>query len=126
MATILIIDDEVQIRSLMRRILESRGHEVLEADDGRPAKRLLAKREVDLVICDLFMPDQDGLQTIRELHKEFPSLPVIAASGAQAWGTNFLNVAGKLGASAMLAKPFSPAELLAAVARLLPAHCASG
>jgi CheY-like chemotaxis protein len=123
MATILVVDDDGQIREMLRRILERYGYKVLEAEDGRPAKRMLAQQEIDLVICDLFMPDQDGLQTIRELHKQYPSLPIIATSGAQNWGTNFLEVAEKLGAAATLSKPFLPVDLKALVARLLPAQC---
>jgi len=121
MATILVIDDDQQIREFVRQTLERSGYQVALAADGREGQKRLNKGGIDLVICDLFMPDQDGLQTIRELRKTTPGLPIIAASGAQADGlADYLAIAGKIGAAATLAKPFLPAALRELVARLLP------
>lgn len=122
-ATILVVDDEPAIRTLLRQVLEGAGYNVLEAEDGEKAIAL-ATAETDLVITDLVMPDREGLETIRLLRKQKPDLKIIAMSGA--FHGEFLEVAEKLGAVATLAKPIRPNDLLKTVrevtAGVLPAR----
>jgi two-component system, chemotaxis family, chemotaxis protein CheY len=116
MARILVIDDDEQIREMVRRILESRGHTVEDADQGVAGIAYVAQRAPDLVITDIFMPGQDGIEVLLELRKAFPKLKVIAMSGGNGPGLlNLLEDAELLGADRTLPKPFTPRELIAAV-----------
>ena len=72
MALILVIDDEEQVRRMLRQMLERAGHEVLDAADGNEGIKLFRKRRADVVITDIIMPDKEGLQAIIELGREFP------------------------------------------------------
>ncbi len=121
MARILVIDDQPQIRDNCREALEEAGHTVTVAADGREGVRLYHRAPVDLVILDLYMPEQDGLATIRELRATTPDLPIIAMSGGgmMAKSTSFLKIARHLGAVRTFEKPIRLAELLAMVADVL-------
>lgn len=120
MARILIIDDDSQLRALLEKMLGSAGYEVVLAADGLEATRQQQSAPSDLVITDLFMPHQDGLETMIQFHKIFPGVPVIAMSGKPA-GPTLLSMASALGASAVFQKPFGRVELLAAVEQALSA-----
>lgn len=112
MATILIIDDQVDMRKLLRRALESFGHQVLEADDGKKGMDLCRETLPDLILTDIFMPEKDGLETIRELRKIHPKLKVLAMSGGGTMGNmDVLRIARAMGAYKVLAKPFSMIDL---------------
>lgn len=120
MARILIIDDDALVLDSMRLVLEAAGHAVVCISDGREAVARLSDENVELVITDIIMPGQEGLETILDLRRRAPNLPVIAISGGARVGTTeLLPVAAKLGASATLRKPFRPDELLVVVNRLL-------
>ena len=93
--SILVVDDYDQIRNLLRRILQGGGYEVFEASNGRQAIDWLRKNGVDLVITDLIMPEQEGLETIQFLRNERPDLKIIAMSGTDEG--QYLPVAEKLG-----------------------------
>lgn len=114
MALILVIDDEPLMTHLYQEILEQAGHELLLAPNGHEGLQLFRQRSVDLVITDVFMPVQDGLEVIMTLRREKPSTPIIAITG-NAEGSPFLTVAKQLGAQHALAKPFTPTDLLQAV-----------
>ena len=116
-SAILVVDDEPGVRNLLRNVLTGVSYQVLEADNGREAVRQVEISEVDLVIMDLAMPEQDGIETIRALRRLRPRLKIIAMSGVFAWP--LLHAAELLGAQASLAKPIQPDELLAAVARVM-------
>ena len=120
MAYILIIDDEQQIRSMLKLMLERDGHEVAEAPDGNEAIRLYRQNPADLIITDLIMPNQDGIGMIIALKKEFPDVKIIAMSGG---GLNkpegYLKGAKKLGAACTLTKPIDRDEMLRAVRDVL-------
>jgi DNA-binding response OmpR family regulator len=115
---VLVVDDEAGIRGLFSEILQSAGYEVLEAENGKRAIRMAADSTVDLVITDLVMPEQEGIETIVMLRKDRPHLKIIAMSGA-AFGDQYLGVARKLGADTMLAKPIRPDQLLETVRQVL-------
>jgi len=119
MARILVVDDEPQMRELLRVALEGRGHTVDQAADGREAFLRLAKHQPDLVITDLVMPDMEGLETIQALRGKFPTLPIIAISGGGRIGPEtYLSMASQFGAERTFAKPFRMTELLTAVQEL--------
>lgn len=121
MASILVIDDEPAIRQIVRRILERANHRVSDACDGRAGVALVREQAFDLVITDILMPDMEGIETMREIHASHPSMPILAISGGGSMRENilFLDAASKLGADAILEKPFRAAELLQSVERLL-------
>ena len=120
MARILVIDDDEDIRETVRRVLESRGHTVELASDGSLGIAALAQHAPDLVITDIFMPHQDGVETLLELRKAFPRLKVIAMSGGSGNGViNLLEDMELLGADRTIPKPFTPKELMAAVNAVL-------
>ena len=120
MAKILIIDDEEQVRLYLRSILEPEGHEVVEAPDGKVGLQLYREEPVDLIITDVFMPEKEGLETIRELRREYPEVKIIAISGGGRTGNlDFLPLAKTFGALRTLAKPFDRQEMLDAVQEVL-------
>ena len=116
-ARVVIADDETAVRAYLSAVLRDAGYEVIEAGDGRQALHEVRSQHVDLVITDLVMPEQEGLETIQALRREVPDVGVIAVSGA--FGGQFLKMAKLLGADAALDKPVSPERLLATVAKVL-------
>jgi CheY-like chemotaxis protein len=114
MPSVLVVDDEDAIRHLIRETLEQAGYQVNEARDGKEG--LLRYRQVpsDVVIMDILMPDQDGLESILTLRREFPQAKIIAITGGSDMIgiLNFLDVAKMLGARRTLQKPFEMKQLL--------------
>ena len=115
MATILVIDDEAPVRTLLSTMLQSAGHEVVEASRGREGLWLYRQRSADLVIVDLLMPELSGLDTILEFTREFMNVKVVAISGVANGDQLLLSTARLLGARQSLRKPFGIEELLCAV-----------
>ena len=116
MANILVIDDEEGVRQVVAKVLEREGHKVTEASDGKVALSLMRDAHPDLVVCDLFMPEMDGVEVLRKLRRDHPQLSVVAISGGGYQGqVQLLDVAKKLGAVAVLKKPFELSELVGAV-----------
>ncbi len=115
MARILIIDDEIDLRTLLVRALKAAGHTVTQAGTGREAIPMLRADPPDLVLTDLVMPDQDGLEVIMMIRKELPAIRVIAMSGGSPRASLYLGLARKLGARVMLAKPFTQEQLFSAL-----------
>lgn len=118
MARILIIDDDPNVVATLGLALQGAGHQVVSAADGREGVRKHRAGPADLIITDLFMPEQEGLETIRELRKDFPEVPIIAMSGADSANT-MLTIASKMGAAKVLRKPFDIKELLNAIEEAL-------
>jgi CheY-like chemotaxis protein len=116
-ARILVADDEPGVRSFLRLVLEGGGYEVIEAANGREALKAARAGQVDVVITDLVMPEQEGIETIQALRKDDAGIGIIAISGA--FGGEYLKVAHRMGAESVLKKPVSPAVLLAKVAEVL-------
>ncbi len=120
MARILVIDDEQVLRRSVVEILEREGHEVLDAADGKVGMQLLREQRPDLVISDLFMPEMDGVELLRQLRRESPELKVVVMSGGAYDGQiQLLDVATGLGAAAVLRKPFELEELVSVVNEVL-------
>jgi CheY-like chemotaxis protein len=120
MTTILIIDDEPQVRLLLKYALEDAGYKVLEAPDGKEGVRVYRNNPADLIITDIIMPEKEGLETIKDLRQDNPDLKVIAISGG---GRNnpdgYLEAAKLFGAQYAFSKPVELQELLNAVKSLL-------
>ena len=121
MARILVIDDEPDMRMLMEQILNSAGHEVTLAAEGREGVERYRASPADLVITDLYMPIQDGSETIRELRSSFPEVAIIAMSGRPDTGA-MLSIAQHVSGVGILRKPFALEELTAAVSKALGAQ----
>ena len=126
MARILVVDDDELVRNTIWVMLRSQEHDAEMAPDGEKGVAQFMARRFDLVICDLFMPNKDGLETIKEMHRLSPATPIIAISGGAAPGANgaeidpdFLRMAGALGATAMIKKPFGLEQILTLVERCL-------
>ena len=124
MACVLIIDDDDVARAVLLRTLTMAGHEAIGARDGLEGMARFRDhppdRPVDLVITDIFMPNQEGLATIMELRRAFPSPKIIAISGGGARASlDVLPVAEALGAHRTLRKPFTPAEVIETVRAVL-------
>ena len=120
MAFILLVDDEPLLRRTMRLPLERAGHRVHEAEDGDACLRSFRQSRPDLVLLDIVMPNREGLETIVALRGLDVRVPIIAISGAGSDGAGlFLDLAGQLGATRRLAKPFGAAELMAVVEECL-------
>ncbi len=86
MAKVLIIDDDVTLRQALTKHLEHAGHEVRQAADGNAGVRAYERRAADLVIVDIFMPGQGGLQTIGRLRREWPGVKILGADHDAARG----------------------------------------
>ena len=118
MATILLMDDDEQVRMLLQVALVGAGYSVLTAENGKDGLRLLQHQKVDLILVDIFMPSMDGLVIIELLHMTRPTCKIIAMSGGSG-ERDCLDTAKHLGANHTLKKPFSPQELLDAVSAQL-------
>jgi len=112
--SILLIDDNDQIRALLRRILEEAGYFVIDAANGREGLRQFRHTPVDLVITDLLMPDSDGLEVTMALRHESPHVKIIALTGGEG-EPNLLKVAKLLGAHLTMKRPLEMTEFLKAV-----------
>ena len=116
MSNILIIDDEPNVRLLIRKMLEPDGHIITEASDGIEGIKSYHDNPIDIIITDLIMPEKEGLETIHELKKEYPALKIIAMSGNN---KIHLDTAKLLGAEFVLVKPFKKEELLLTIQELI-------
>lgn len=114
---VLVVDDDPGVRDVIRSMLESSGYSVLLAANGKEAMRLLRTERADLILTDLVMPEQEGIETIKTLRREYPEIKVIAMSGA--FGGDYLRIAAYLGAHATLAKPIQMDKLLKLVGETL-------
>lgn len=121
MKSILIIEDESQLRAMLGKVLARAGYQVAQAENGEDGMRIFRYQPADLVITDLIMPGKKGLELIAELKREFPQTKIIAISGG-GWRVDeeeYLSVAEKLGVDYSLPKPFQNDTLLSIVENLL-------
>jgi len=130
MGSILIIDDEEDIRDALQLVLESAGHEVRVANNGKDGIEVQRSAPADLIISDVIMPEIDGITMIKRIRKEFPGIKVIAISGGGGiqpvaykpeaiTTTAYLAAAKDVGADIVFAKPFERSEIIEAVDNLL-------
>lgn len=129
MKRILVIEDDVEERQLFKTVLEEAGYDVLEAANGAIGLHMYTQQPCNLVITDIYMPEKEGLETIIELKKISPGLPIIAISGGIMRTYHFTNTgadstlkaAEAFGAARILHKPIKLQELLHAVNELVQA-----
>lgn len=127
MARILLVDDDADVRTGMRRVLVRLGHEVVAAADGREALRALEGDPCELVITDINMPEMDGIELILALNERWPRVPVIAISGGGLLPKELLLASAEvLGVVTSLPKPVGFTELEAAVHRALGSDAGRG
>ena len=132
MARILVIDDDRQMRSLIRQVLERDGHEVAEAENGVEGLAAFAEQPADLAVVDLYMPGKGGWETIRALEEAKPGLPFILVSGGavleglRKGSAGTLDSIRPLAAFRVLRKPFGLSALSAAAEELLRAGTVLG
>ncbi len=120
MARILIIDDDIEIRKMLRQMLERCMYEVEDAADGRVAVKIQHENPADLIITDLIMPKKEGIETIMEIKRGFPDIKIIAISGGGQLGPEaYLDIAKGAGAAFTFTKPVERNKLLKAIEVLL-------
>lgn len=119
---VLVIEDDEVIRQMICMILAEEGYETVQASNGREGLQVLSVSPAfSLVITDMLMPEKEGIETIREIRKDFPGTRILAISGGGICiPESYLNLARAMGADGTLSKPFGRHELLAAVASVRP------
>lgn len=121
MATILIVDDEEMIRSMLQQALTKDGHDIFIANNGKEAIETAQQQPLDLLITDLVMPVQNGLDLIMEIRKNHPDIPIVAISGGGGLEShfNYLSVAELIGAHSIFKKPLELSEFRRKIDELL-------
>lgn len=114
MARILVVEDSESCAEFTRAALAPL-HDVDIARNGREASKLAWQSHYDLIITDIFMPEGDGFETMRDMRRALPKVPIIAMSGSPAGSPDYLRIAANLGASDTIRKPFRPSDLKRAV-----------
>ena len=125
-ARILIVDDEEEMRRAINIMLKHSGHVTALAVDGHDALQQFGQQRFDLVICDIFMPNKEGIATLRELRRLNPAVPVIMMSGGAPSTSylgmeraDYLEMAKRLGATRTIKKPFKYSQLIRLVRECL-------
>ncbi|MCK5685925.1 response regulator [bacterium] len=117
---ILIIDDERQVRVILKKMLGDKEFDITTASDGNEGMILFNENPFDLVITDIIMPEKEGIEVINELRANYPDVPIIAISGGgQNAPGHYLEVAKILGANAIFEKPIERKKILNAVKKSL-------
>jgi CheY-like chemotaxis protein len=117
--TILVVDDDPALRRSIRTFLEGYGYAIREADGAREGQAAIREACPDLILTDIYMPDGDGFELIREIRNGDRPVPIVAMSGGAHPGYDQLEVAEKLGAVGIIDKPFRQSNLLEMVERAL-------
>lgn len=119
---ILVVDDEDLVRAQISASLELDGFQVAQAANGNEALAWLRQNTATVMVTDILMPTKDGIETIRDARRLYPSLKIIAMSGGiRTNATDVLETARQIGADRVLCKPFGRAQLLTLLRELLPA-----
>jgi DNA-binding response OmpR family regulator len=118
--SILIVDDESEIREMLEMMLGNAGYETESVSNGEEAVNKFKEKNYDLLITDVVMPEKDGVAAMLELRSSLPGIKIIAMSGGGVIPPEtYLEVAAKLGASKTFTKPLNTRELLNAVKELI-------
>jgi len=112
-ARLLVVEDDAEMRNLLRKVLEKEGYRVSVAADGREASASLSRAPYDLVVTDMLMPEDGGLELLQAIRESHPTLPVIIITAFGDWGS--YSRALELGAAAFISKPLKMAELIGAI-----------
>jgi DNA-binding NtrC family response regulator len=119
-AHLLVVEDDGEMRELLRKVLEKEGHRVALAADGHEAAVMISRDRFDLVVTDMLMPNDGGLELLETIRRSHPKLPVIIITAFGDWGS--YSRALELGAAAFISKPLKMAELVAAIRTALAQH----
>jgi CheY-like chemotaxis protein len=120
MSVILLIEDDKELREMLKTALRRKDHVVIEAENGKEALIHFKPGVTDMVITDLIMPDEDGLKVIMKIRELKKGIKVIAISGGGKAGPgSYLNLAKALGADAVYSKPFSINDIILKIEELL-------
>lgn len=119
MAHVLLIDDDDALREILALSLRNRQHQVTEAANGRQGLQLFQACSADVVVTDIVMPDEDGIGLLMKFRQLASGTPIIVMSGGLARSGLYRDLATKLGAARVLAKPFAADALDAAIAEVL-------
>jgi CheY-like chemotaxis protein len=120
MPGILIIEDDNDLREMLKVSLHRRKYNIFEAQNGKDAITHFKPSVTDLVVTDLIMPEEDGLKVIMKLREIKPSIKIIAISGGGKAGPgSYLNLAKALGADVIYSKPFSVNDMIKKIGELL-------
>ena len=120
MATILVIEDNAAVRRVACKALQRAGHDTVEAEHGKAGVAAVRSMNPDLIVTDVFMPEQGGEETIRQIRGFAPRIPIIVISSVSTWGEDKpLDNARVVGADLALEKPFAIEDLVTAVNDLL-------
>jgi CheY-like chemotaxis protein len=120
MPSVLVIDDNDPFRSTTALWLRRHGYQVVEAANGKEGVKALETMVPDIILTDILMPEQDGLETIQMVRKKHPKIRIVAMSGGMLDGrVDFLPIAQKFGANHVMPKPFSGSELLLVLEKLM-------
>ncbi len=116
MAQILVIEDDIQGREMLKQMLEMEGYAVAEASDGNEGAAAFLEHSPELVITDIIMPNKGGLETIINLKRENPRVKIFAITGGgRVVKADFLTIAESIGATKTFKKPLDRQEIIAAV-----------
>lgn len=124
MSRILVVDDDKVFARLITTFLQHQGHEVVTASDGNEGLAQVKANDFDVVVCDIVMPNREGIETIRELRRIKEEIGIVAISGGLSPAVHNANVdvldlAEMMGADISLSKPFPLADLAAGINRVL-------
>ena len=120
MASVLVVDDDDDLRDSLKSLLEREGYDISTACNGSDAVSIFRSNPTDLIITDIIMPEKGGLESIIELRQEFPDIKIIAISGGGRIGAkDYLQLAKALGANSVLSKPFSRTEILESIKKVI-------
>lgn len=118
--SILVVDDEPELRDVIGRVLTDAGHRVTCAANGRDAIAKMSEQAFELVLTDVIMPEKDGMQVITEARRKHPGIRIVAMSGGgHIPREQYLKIATGLGAHAVLEKPFTNQELADVIGAVL-------
>jgi DNA-binding NtrC family response regulator len=120
MASILVLDDDDLVRDVLQNALEREGHQVLAARDGRKGLEIVRSQPVDLAIVDIIMPEKGGIETIMEIHREFPGLKTVVITGKVNVDLEpFIRLTRQFGVRQLIQKPFDLRDVLGTVRQIL-------
>ncbi len=121
MAKILLIEDDDDARTLMANVLQQSGHTVIQAGNGTRGMYEFHRMSPDLVVTDVIMPGQEGIETVRRIRQHNPQTQLLVISGGGRWNSAeyCLSTAKKLGANRVLEKPFTREDFIEEVQALV-------
>lgn len=119
MARVLVLDDDKLFGALMRRALEHHAHAVTLAETAAAARTSLAVDQFDAMVCDIILPDENGLHLMRDIRAAYPAMALIAVSGGRSGAVDLLQLAQTVGVDDTVKKPIELTNFVATVERAL-------